>query len=111
MEGKRHVTEAETWQAQAVWGSGATDKSLAVGPSHVGATGAAQPEEMVPETCLSSDADFKFRGSHTTKVEPFARMTQNSLKAMKLIVHYRDGYSNYHQPGEDGQAVGSRGSG
>lgn len=110
MEGKRHVTEAETWQAQAVWGSGATDKSLAVGPSHVGATGAAQSEEMVPETCLSSDADFKFRGSHTTKVEPFARMTQNSLKAMKLIVHYRDGYSNYHQPGEDGQAVGSRGS-
>ena len=52
--------------------------------------GAAQSEEVVPETCLSSDTDFKFRGSHTTKVESFAGMTQDSLKAMKLIAHYRD---------------------
>lgn len=39
VEGKRRVTEAEAWQAQAVWGSGATGKSLAFGPNHVGATG------------------------------------------------------------------------
>lgn len=40
VEGKRRVTEAETRQGQALRGPVATDKSLAFGPDHVGATGA-----------------------------------------------------------------------
>ena len=90
VEGKRRVTEAEAWQAQAVWGSGPWTRVWLLVLITWEPLGAAQSEEMVPETCLSSDTDFKFRGSHTTKVESFAGMTQNSLKAMKLIAHYRD---------------------
>lgn len=43
------MTEAETRQAQAVWGSGATDSRVwLLGPSAWEPLGAAQSEEMVP---------------------------------------------------------------
>lgn len=64
VEGKHRRTEAETRQAQAVWGSlGVMDKSLAVGPSHGEPLGAAQSGRNGPPRPVSlPHADFKFRG-------------------------------------------------
>ena len=73
------MMEAETRQGQALRGPVATDQSLALGPDHTGATGAAQSEETVPETGLAAKLAASPGVPVPPKVEPFAGMTQNSL--------------------------------
>lgn len=53
--------------------------------------GAAQSEETVPEAGLTAKPAVSPEVPVPPKVEPFAGMTQNSLRAVKFMVHFRDG--------------------
>ena len=72
--------------------------------------GAAQSEETVPETGLAAKPAASPGVPVPPKVEPSAGMTQNSLRAVKFMVHFRDG-CRPTSAGRGRQAVGSREAG